>query len=145
VIINRENADGFSYDYRVNPNLPLMNFGFDVTDPLAYNFGAARSEIRLRPQGVTNKIGDRPAGRRLSPERQPEPEGRRQLQELQLRLLGQARVNESVVPTLPAGVTLSQPDQGGLGLRPQPRRAVGRAHQLGRAGSRRLRQAVQHL
>jgi iron complex outermembrane receptor protein len=56
VILNRENADGFSYDYRGNSNLPKMNFGFDVTDPLAYNFGAARSEIRLRPQGVTNTI-----------------------------------------------------------------------------------------
>ncbi|MGH1557551.1 hypothetical protein ACRAWD_06325 [Caulobacter segnis] len=43
-----------------------MNFGFDVTDPLAYNFGAARSEIRLRPRGRDQQDRHRPAGRRLS-------------------------------------------------------------------------------
>lgn len=107
VILNRENADGFSYDYRNNANLPSMNFGFDVTDPLAYNFGAARSEIRLRPQGVTNKIGTF------------QLDGDYRLNDgLSLKVgvnfkkynfdsWAQARVNESVVPTLPAGVTLS--------------------------------------
>jgi TonB-dependent receptor len=107
VILNRENADGFSYDYRGNSNLPKMNFGFDVTDPLAYNFGAARSEIRLRPQGVTNTI------------RTAQIDGDYELTD-SLRLKAGvnvknyefsswalARVNESIVPTLPAGVTLA--------------------------------------
>ena len=108
VIMNRENSDGFSYDYRPNANLPLINYGFDVTDPLAYNFGAARSEIRLRPQGVTNTIGT------------AQLDGDYQLTEaLHLKAgvnfknykfdsWAQARVNESVVPTLPAGVTLAR-------------------------------------
>lgn len=107
VILNRENADGFSYDYRNNAKLPSMNFGFDVTDPLAYNFGAARSEIRLRPQGVTNKIAT------------AQLDGDYRINDgLSLKVgvnfktynfdsWAQARVNESVVPTLPAGVTLA--------------------------------------
>jgi iron complex outermembrane receptor protein len=107
VIINRENSDNFSYDYRPDANTPLMNFGFDVNDPLAYNFGAARSEIRLRPQGVTNTIGT------------AQLDGDYRLNDgLNLKVgvnfknykfdsWAMARVNESVVPTLPAGVTLS--------------------------------------
>jgi TonB-dependent receptor len=107
VIINRENSDNFSYDYRVDANTPLMNYGFDVNDPLAYNFGAARSEIRLRPQGVTNTIGT------------AQLDGDYRLNDgLNLKVgvnfknykfdsWAMARVNESVVPTLPAGVTLA--------------------------------------
>jgi len=84
-----------------------MNFGFNVADPLAYNFGAARSEIRLRPQGVTNKIATF------------QLDGDYRINDgLRLKLgvnaktynfdsWAQARVNESVVPTLPAGVTLT--------------------------------------
>jgi len=107
VIINRENSDGFSYDYRPDANLPLINYGFNVDDPLAYNFGAARSEIRLRPQGVTNTIGT------------VQLDGDYRLNDgLSLKVgvnlknykfdsWAMARVNESVVPTLPAGVTLA--------------------------------------
>jgi TonB-dependent receptor len=107
VIVNRENSDNFSYDYRVDANTPLMNYGFDVKDPLAYNFGAARSEIRLRPQGVTNTIGT------------AQLDGDYRLNDgLNLRVgvnfknykfdsWAMARVNESVVPSLPAGVTLA--------------------------------------
>jgi iron complex outermembrane receptor protein len=95
VILNRENADGFSYDYRGNSNLPKMNFGFDVTDPLAYNFGAARSEIRLRPQGVTNTIRTAQLDGDYEPDRQPAPEGRRQRQELRVRAPGPWRGSTS--------------------------------------------------
>jgi iron complex outermembrane receptor protein len=144
VIINRENSDGFSYDYRPNSNLPLMNYGFDVTDPLAYNFGAARSEIRLRPQGVVNTIGT------------AQLDGDYELNDsLHLKVgvnfknykfdsWAMARVNESVVPTLPAGVTLASLTKWSRASA-KPRRALRRAHQLGRAGPQRLRQAVQHL
>ncbi len=107
VIMNRENSDGFSYDYRPDANLPLINYGFNVNDPLAYNFGAARSEIRLRPQGVVNKIGT------------AQLDGDYKLNDnLHLKVgvnfkdytfdsWAMARVNESVVPSLPAGVTLA--------------------------------------
>ena len=43
-------TDGYSYDYRQNPNLPTITYGFDVTDPSNYTL----SQIRLRPQTVDN-------------------------------------------------------------------------------------------
>jgi len=32
-IIDRQNVDGYSYDFRENRNLPAINWGFDVADP----------------------------------------------------------------------------------------------------------------
>ena len=66
VTLDRQNAQGFSWDFRGNPNSPLINWGFDVADPNAWQWrdvslgtaansmSAPRSEIRIRPQGVEN-------------------------------------------------------------------------------------------
>ncbi|MFN3536540.1 MAG: TonB-dependent receptor, partial [Brevundimonas sp.] len=59
VIIDRQNTDGYSIDFRGNRNLPLIDYGFDVTDPNAWTVvgptGAnPRSEIRMNPNGQTN-------------------------------------------------------------------------------------------
>lgn len=43
-------TDGYSYDYRENPNLPVIQYGFDVTDPDSWTL----SQIRLRPQTAEN-------------------------------------------------------------------------------------------
>jgi len=107
VILNRENADGFSYDYRGDAKLPAMNFGFDVTDPLAYNFGAARSEIRLRPQGVTNTIQTAQLDGDYELNDTFRLKAGVNLKKYEFDSWALARVNESVVPTLPAGVTLA--------------------------------------
>ena len=50
-IIDRQNVDGYSYDFRENRNLPAINWGFDVTDPAQWSIvgptGAQpRSELR---------------------------------------------------------------------------------------------------
>lgn len=57
VTLDRRDTDGYSWDFRGNPNAPVINYGFDVTDPAAWSWsptGAVlpRSEIRLRPNGV---------------------------------------------------------------------------------------------
>lgn len=59
VIIDRQNTDGYSIDFRGNRNLPLINYGFDVTDPNAWTIVGPsgvnpRSEIRMNPNGQTN-------------------------------------------------------------------------------------------
>ncbi|MGY6507313.1 hypothetical protein ACXIU6_22970, partial [Vibrio parahaemolyticus] len=36
-IIDRQNVDGYSYDFRENRNLPAINWGFDVTDPTQWS------------------------------------------------------------------------------------------------------------
>lgn len=43
-------ADGYSYDYRGNSNLPLITYGFDVNDPSQWRL----SQIRMRPQTADN-------------------------------------------------------------------------------------------
>jgi iron complex outermembrane receptor protein len=50
-IIDRQNVDGYSYDFRENRNLPVINYGFDVTDAAQWTIvgpaGAQpRSELR---------------------------------------------------------------------------------------------------
>ena len=107
VILNRENSDNYFYDYRENRNAPLIGFGYDVTDPLAYNFGAARSEIRLRPQGVTNtiKTAQFDAGYDFNPSLTLKAGVN--YKEYEFDSWALARVNEGVVPQLPAGVTLA--------------------------------------
>lgn len=58
-IIDRPNGNGYSWDFRVNSDLPLINYGFDVTNPNAWSFSGPtgvqpRSEIRLSSAFQTN-------------------------------------------------------------------------------------------
>ncbi|HSD17576.1 MAG TPA: TonB-dependent receptor [Thermomonas sp.] len=50
VMMDRLDVDGYSYDYRGNPNLPVFNYGFDPTNPAGWTL----STIRLRQNDVTN-------------------------------------------------------------------------------------------
>ena len=50
LLFDHVNSDGYSYDYRDNANLPLITYGFDVTDPASWTL----SQIRLRPQTADN-------------------------------------------------------------------------------------------
>jgi iron complex outermembrane recepter protein len=54
VTLDHQNANGFSYDYRNNPNSPSINYGFDVTDPANWAFANGQSELRLRPNSTSN-------------------------------------------------------------------------------------------
>lgn len=60
-IIDRQNVAGYSWDFRNNRDLPLINYGFDVTNPNSWSFtGPAaaqpRSELRLSSSYQTNII-----------------------------------------------------------------------------------------
>ena len=50
VMMDRLDVDGYSYDYRGNPDLPVFDYGFDPTSAAGWNF----SVIRLRENYVTN-------------------------------------------------------------------------------------------
>lgn len=53
LIMDKNNAQGYVYDYRNNSRLPTFNYGsVDVTDPNGWTL----AEIRLRPQWVENKF-----------------------------------------------------------------------------------------
>ena len=50
VMMDKLDVDGYSYDYRGNPNLPVFDYGFDPTSPDGWNL----SVIRLRQNKVSN-------------------------------------------------------------------------------------------
>ena len=62
ITFERTNSDGYSWDYRNDPNRPELSYGFDVASPASWQWkdisaGTSvavlpRSEIRLRPNGV---------------------------------------------------------------------------------------------
>jgi len=64
VTFDRQNVQGYSWDFRGNPNTPVINYGFNVADPTQWAWrdvslgttlaSLPRSEIRLRPNGATN-------------------------------------------------------------------------------------------
>jgi iron complex outermembrane receptor protein len=59
VTLDRQDTDGYSWDFRGDANAPVINYGFNVTDPAAWGWrqigtSVPRSEIRIRPNGVDN-------------------------------------------------------------------------------------------
>jgi len=52
VMMDRYGVNGYSYDYRDNPNMPVFNYGFDPTTTSGWNL----SVIRLRENYVTNSF-----------------------------------------------------------------------------------------
>jgi len=58
-IIDRQNTDGYSWDFRVNRDLPLIDYGFNVADPASWSFtgpsaAAPQTELRLSSSYQTN-------------------------------------------------------------------------------------------
>jgi iron complex outermembrane receptor protein len=62
VTLDRQNTQGYSWDFRGNLEAPIISYGFDVANPANWGWRGAnlgtglavlpRSEIRLRPNGV---------------------------------------------------------------------------------------------
>lgn len=50
IMMDKLDVQGYSYDYRGNPNLPVFNYGINPTDPNGWTL----STIRLRQNYVTN-------------------------------------------------------------------------------------------
>ncbi len=59
VTIDRQDTDGYSWDFRRDASAPEINYGFNVADPASWSWRQIgttnpRSEIRIRPNGVDN-------------------------------------------------------------------------------------------
>ncbi|MDR7194325.1 TonB-dependent receptor [Luteimonas terrae] len=52
IIMDKNNVDGYSYDYRGDHYKPVLNYGIDPTDPNGWTL----AEIRIRPQYVENSF-----------------------------------------------------------------------------------------
>lgn len=50
IIMDKYDVDGYSYDYRENSELPVIDYGIDPTDGTGWTL----AEIRMRPQWVRN-------------------------------------------------------------------------------------------
>lgn len=55
VSMDAVNSDNYSFDYRGNSRLPIITYGFDVTDPSQYTFQSGSSLIRARRYSVDNQ------------------------------------------------------------------------------------------
>jgi len=117
VTLDRQNIQGYSFDFRDNPDTPAINYGFDVANPANWQWrdvslGSTlatlpRSEIRLRPNGVTTTFesisGDLEWDVRDWLTLKAGVNGKSFLSDsYEFR-----RADETVVPTLPAGTTVA--------------------------------------
>jgi len=107
ITMDRFNVQGYSYDYRGNDRLPVIDNGFDVNDPSQWGFINGVSEIRLRPQFADNTVDSAQAGFswRMSDGFTFKAGG--QYKKYGFETSEYRRASETVVPGLPAGTTLA--------------------------------------
>jgi len=107
ITMDRLNAQGYSYDYRGNDRLPVIDNGFDVNDPSQWGFINGVSEIRLRPQFADNTVDSGQAGFswRMSDGFTFKAGG--QYKKYGFETSEYRRTSETTVPTLPVGTTLA--------------------------------------
>jgi iron complex outermembrane receptor protein len=112
VTLDRRDTDGFSWDFRGNPNAPLINYGFDVTSPAAWSWSQTgapvpRSEIRIRPQGVDTLFESAQADLAYDATDWLTVKAGVNWKTYGSRSFEFRRTDETVVPALPAGVTVA--------------------------------------
>ena len=86
VMMDKLDVDGYSYDYRGNPNEPVFNYGVDPTDPNGWTL----STIRLRAELGHQRLRQRATGLRMDTGPVLHPDRRGPGQELRIRFLGAA-------------------------------------------------------
>ncbi|MBB5747377.1 TonB-dependent receptor [Brevundimonas variabilis] len=112
VTIDRSNTQGFSYDFRGNPNTPVINYGFDVTSPANWQWrnstlAVPRSEIRLRPNGVETVFESAQADLAFDVNDSLTIKGGINYKTFGSDSFELRRTDETVVPALPAGTSLA--------------------------------------
>ena len=105
--MDRLNVQGYSYDYRGNGRLPIINNGFDVTDPSLWSFANGVSEIRLRPQAALNTFDTAQLDFTWAFNDSLTFKGGVQSKDYVFESREWRRASETAVPALPAGTTLA--------------------------------------
>jgi TonB-dependent receptor len=118
IIIDRQNIDGYSWDFRGNRDLPLINYGFNVADPNAWRVVppsttaaptvAPRSEVRLNPNGQTNVYDTVQADLTFDLNDTFTLKGGLNYKTFNSEGWGLRRTGSQDMPALPAGVTMEQ-------------------------------------
>jgi iron complex outermembrane receptor protein len=113
ITIDRVDTNGYSWDFRGNDRLPYINYGFDVTSPDSWTFGlpqgaATASDIRLRPQTADNTFKVAQLDSSFALTDQFTLNGGLLLKQYEFETTEKRRlVAETIVPALPAGVSLA--------------------------------------
>jgi iron complex outermembrane receptor protein len=112
ITIDRANSNGYTWDYRGNDRLPLINPGFDVTDPNNWSWlntapNSQGSEIRLRPQTADNGYRTGRFDLTWDASYTWSFQGGMSWKDYDFTTTEMRRSSESSVPALPAGTNLS--------------------------------------
>jgi iron complex outermembrane receptor protein len=110
ITLDRPNTDGYSWDFRGNDRLPSFEYGFDVTNPANWTFGAlpgGSSEIRIRPQGVDNTFQVAKFDLQFQPNDLFTFKAGLDYKKYSFEAWEFRRASETSVPALPAGTTLA--------------------------------------
>lgn len=117
VTLDRQNTQGYSFDFRGNPNTPVINYGFDVTSPTAWGWRDAslgtgvaalpRSEIRLRANGVDTVFQSMQYDLEFDATDDVTFKGGFNWKTYSSRSYESRRADETLVPALPGGTTVA--------------------------------------
>jgi iron complex outermembrane receptor protein len=107
ITLDALDVDGYSWDYRGNSRLPLIDHGIDVTNPAAWSFVNGISEIRLRPQTADNTFTNAELHFTWNVSPSIDVLGGMLWKEYQFDTTESRRSSELVVPALPDGTTLA--------------------------------------
>ena len=108
ITLDRVDADGVVWDYRGDDRLPLIDYGFDVTNPANWTFANGLSEIRLRPQASENTFSTGELNFAFDLNDVVTLKGGVLWKEYEFKSSELRRASETVVPALPAGTTLAE-------------------------------------
>ena len=112
VTIDRPNSSGYSFDF-TDDRHPALNYGFDVTNPANFEFGAGplgpnSSEIRLRPNATYNNFRTGQLDGTYTFTDNFSVQAGYDYKDFRFKTVQFYRLGaETVTPTLPAGTTLA--------------------------------------
>ncbi len=117
VTLDRQNVQGYSFDFRGNMQTPVINYGFDVTNPANWGWrdvslgtgitAVPRSEIRLRPNGVDTTFETLQGDLNFEANDWLTLKTGINYKTYLSESYEYRRTDETVVPALPAGVTVA--------------------------------------
>ncbi len=117
VTLDRQNTQGYSWDFRGNLQAPVINYGFDVTNPNNWAWRSAnlgtglavlpRSEIRLRPNGVDTLFTTAQADIEYDASEFVTFKAGVNFKTYDTDSFESRRADETLVPVLPVGITVA--------------------------------------
>ncbi|MEO8671550.1 MAG: TonB-dependent receptor [Tahibacter sp.] len=107
ITLDRSNTDNYIWDYRGNSRLPLIDYGFDTTNPANWSFANGLSEIRLRPNTTDNLFTTQQLNGTWDVTDALHIKGGLNWKAYKFATTEERRLSEVSVPNLPAGTNLA--------------------------------------